>query len=251
MAQKSVFVQTRIMLKIFVKKLLNACGLDIIKQSKNSAYAWLGLRRLPIRTIIDVGANVGQFARTASQAFPAAHIYCFEPLPEAIQALSEWAGKQHHRQITTYNLALGNCEGKVEFFSHIKHSPSSSFLKTTEVCEQLYPFTQEQQAKAVNVSTLDQWFRTVSPAPELEILLKLDVQGFEDRVIHGGQETLKKAKACIVEISLDRLYENQATFQNLSNCFYELGYEYTGNLHQSYADDGHVISIDAIFKRAI
>lgn len=34
-----------------------------------------------------------------------------------------------------------------------------------------------------------------------EILIKLDVQGYEDRVIKGGIVLLKKAKACIAEIT--------------------------------------------------
>jgi len=237
------------MFKRFVKKMLNAWGLNIIQQSKNPMYSLLGLRVFPIRTIIDVGSNQGQFAKTVLDVFPEAFLYCFEPLTEPFNKLRLWAEQQRNRKIIAYNVALGDSEGEVEFFSHINHSPSSSFLKTTDICENLYPFTQTQSSTPVNVTTLDLWFESVSPPPPREILLKLDVQGFEDRVIRGGQETLRKAKACIVEVSLDRLYENQATFQNLSTCLYELGYEYVGNLRQSYADDGHVIFIDAIFKR--
>ena len=33
------------------------------------------------RTILDIGANVGAFAQRANQKWPAAKIYCFEPMP--------------------------------------------------------------------------------------------------------------------------------------------------------------------------
>jgi len=237
------------MLKIFVKKLFNLCGLDIIRKPKSPSYTLLGLRKLPIRAIIDIGANQGQFAKMVLDVFPDASLYCFEPLPAPFNKLRLWAEQQRNRKIVTYNVALGDSEGEAKFFNHINYSPSSSFLETTEICENLYPFTHAQSCTIVKVTTLDRWFENESPFLSQEILLKLDVQGFEDRVIRGGQDTFKKAKACIIEVSLDKLYKNQATFQNLSNSLYKFGYEYAGNLHQFYANDGHVIFIDAIFRR--
>ncbi len=83
-----------------------------------------------------------------------------------------------------------------------------------------------------------------------EILIKLDVQGYEDRVVSGGSRTLNMAKACIAEISLlDRLYEDQSDFRDIISRLYELGYDYACNLNQSYANDGHVIYIDAVFVK--
>ena len=38
-------------------------------------------------TIIDAGANVGQFALTAAQRFPMAEIHCFEPVPDVYEIL--------------------------------------------------------------------------------------------------------------------------------------------------------------------
>jgi hypothetical protein len=37
-------------------------GLDVIRLNKASQYSLLGLKNLPVRTIIDAGANTGQFA---------------------------------------------------------------------------------------------------------------------------------------------------------------------------------------------
>lgn len=76
-------------------------------------------------------------------------------------------------------------------FYHEKHSPSSSFLKTTNVCEDLYPFTKEQKTCHVKITTLDKWVEDFKVSLEPEILIKLDVQGYEDRVIKGRVETFK------------------------------------------------------------
>jgi len=235
-------------LKGLVRKTFNLIGLDVVRISKSPMYSFLGLKNLPIRTIIDVGANTGQFAKMISGIFPEAHIYSFEPLPEPFKQLKEWADQQNGR-VTVFSVALGDEEGEVKMFSHVEHSPSSSFLKNTKICETLYPFAQKQVSVPVKVTTLDKWIKSISSPPAPEILIKLDVQGYEDRVIRGGTETFRKAKACILEVCLDQLYENQATFKDILFLLDGLGYHYVGNYNQTYADDGHVIFIDAVFMR--
>ncbi|MDP2279688.1 MAG: hypothetical protein Q8K51_15875, partial [Nitrospirota bacterium] len=55
--------------KRVIKKLLNAIGFDVMRLNKSPQYSLLGLRALPIKTIIDVGANTGQFARMIERIF--------------------------------------------------------------------------------------------------------------------------------------------------------------------------------------
>jgi len=236
-------------LKKLTRKIFNQIGLDIVRISKSATHSLLGLRNLNIRTIIDVGANKGQFAKYVSSLFPDAYIYCFEPLPEPYKELKQWIEKLKFRKIKAFNIALGDREGTYEMFSHIDHSSSSSFLKTTKLCESFYPFTKKQVSIHVNLTMLDKWLKSVSIPLTPEILVKLDVQGYEDRVIRGAKRTFSMAKACILEISLDKLYEDQATFKDISLLLYKLGYNYAGNLKQIYTDDGHVIFIDAVFVK--
>ena len=208
----------------------------------------MGLKNLPIKTIIDVGANEGQFAKEVLKIFPEANLYCFEPLPEIFKKLHQWAEKQKGR-ISAFNFALGDQEGVFEIFNHLHHSSSSSFLKTTELCKCYYPFTKEQVSAQVKVTTLDNWSNSLTVPLSHDILVKLDVQGYEDRVIRGGQKILSIAKACIVEIILDQLYEEQPTFRDIFSLLNNLGYHFAGNLDQIYAEDGHLIFIDAVFMR--
>lgn len=234
--------------KKLIKKAFNLIGLDLIRISKNPKRSMLGLKNLPIKTIIDVGANEGQFAKEILKVFPGAHLYCFEPLPEAFKKLFQWSEKQKKR-ISAFNFALGDQEGVFGIFNHIHHSPSSSLLKTTEVCERYYPFTKEQVSAQIKVTTLDNWIDSLSAPLSHDILVKLDVQGYEDRVIRGGQKILSIAKACIVEINLDRLYDEQPTFKDIFCLLSDLGYHFCGNLDQVYNDDGHVVFVDAVFVR--
>lgn len=231
-------------IKQLIKRAFNNIGFDIVRMQKNPKYTLLGLRHLPIRSIIDVGANKGQFARIISNVFPDANIYCFEPLPDPFKELSKWA---KNKKVTAFNFALGEKEGILEMFSHIEHSPSSSFLKTTKICENFYPFVRKQNSIPTKITTLDNWIKSLSMPLIPEILIKLDVQGYEDKVIRGGTGTFSMAKACIIEVCLDNLYEDQTTFKDISLLLYDFGYHYAGNLDQNYADDGHVIFVDVVF----
>jgi FkbM family methyltransferase len=232
--------------KQLLKAGFNQVGLDLLRTKNSPAYTLLGLRFRPIRTVIDVGANTGQFAKKISGFFPHAKTYCFEPLPEPYAALEKWARTQNGR-VLPFNLAVGDQEGEAEMFLHEEHTPSSSLLATTKLTEQYYPFTKGQRRVVVRQATLDTALSEAGDELAGEILIKLDVQGYEDRVIAGGNNIFSKAAACILEVSLDKLYEGQADFKQLFMKLDELGYRYAGNLEQAYAEDGHCVFLDAVF----
>lgn len=235
-------------LKRFIKAGFNQAGFDVVRRKNSPSLTLLGLHSWPIRTVIDIGANTGQFAREISDFFPNAKLYCFEPLPEPFDALSTWAKTQQGRAVP-FNLAVGETEGEVEMFLHEDHTPSSSLLATTKLTERYYPFTKEQKRIRVRQTTLDAALDEGRVALTSEILIKLDVQGYEARVIAGGHKTFAKASACILEVSLDALYEGQADFKELLLMLEELGYRYVGNLDQAYGEDGHCIYLDAVFLK--
>lgn len=237
------------MISIFkqsVKFAFNKLGLDLIRFSNSPSHTLLGLRNRPISTVIDVGANAGQFTKKISGIFPNAKTYCFEPLSEPYSELEKWAKTQNGR-VVPFNFALGDKEAEVEIYLHEEHTPSSSLLATTKLTEQYYPFTKGQRRVLVRQATLDTIIEELKADSPKEILIKLDVQGYEDRVIAGGKNTFSNATACILEVSLDQLYEGQADFRQLSTKLYDLGYTYAGNLDQVYAEDGHCVFLDAVF----
>lgn len=234
--------------KRLIKAGFSQAGFDVVKRKNSPALTLLGLQSRPIRTVIDVGANIGQFAKKISSFFPNAKLYCFEPLPEPFDALSAWAKTQQGR-VVPFNLAIGEKEGEAEMFLHEDHTPSSSLLATTKLNEQYYPFTRGQKRICVRQTTLDAAFGEVQAKLSSDILIKLDVQGYEDRVIAGGAEIFAKATACILEVCLDSLYEGQADFLKLLTMLDALGYRYVGNLDQTYGEDGHCIFLDAVFLR--
>lgn len=235
-------------IKRLVRKLFTLIGFDLIRISRSPGHTFLGLKKLSIHTIIDIGANEGQFAQKMLKWFPQATIYSFEPLPGPFNELRKWAEGQNGK-VKAFRLAIGDWEGHTEIYHHLEHSPSSSLLKSTDICGTFYPFTKKQTLISVRSTTLDKVMAGFAKYLIPDILIKVDVQGYEDRVIKGGTETLHKAKACILEVSLDQLYEKQASFADILILLSDLGFHYVGNLEQTCADDGHVIYVDSVFTK--
>jgi len=229
-----------------LRRLVNKFGFDVIRKNQSPQLTMLGLTTLNIQTIIDCGANKGQFAKLSSDLFPLAKLFCFEPMELAFDELNLWAKTQNGR-VHCFKLALGDVEGEIEMHLHDEHTQSSSILTTTSHAHQIYPQTKKQSIQKVGLSTLDNALNPyISEMPQ-NILLKLDVQGYEDRVLKGGVEILKKASACILEVSLDSLYEGQADFYQLTSFLSEMNYIYAGNLDQIYGPDGRIVFFDALY----
>jgi FkbM family methyltransferase len=200
---------------------------------------YLGLSKRDFPVIFDVGANAGTYAAHLCRMFPKARIFCFEPVPATFQKLETWASST--KQVTALNLALGNASGEFDMHVHEDHPSSSSLLASTTENAALFPETARQSSIKVRAERLDVVVADTAIDLGSGALMKIDVQGHELAVLEGARETLKGIHAVIVEVILDRLYENQSRFEDVFAFMIAAGFRYAGNLDQHYADDGHVM----------
>ncbi len=135
-----------------------------------------------IDTIVDVGANEGQFRDFARYHVGfSGQIESFEPIPELYQRLSTKA-KQDDRW-NVHPFALGSSKGTM-VLNVMNGSEFSSFLnpKVVGTDQQIFLNTVSQKI-TVEVSTLDSVFcRSLRGH---RIYLKLDTQGFDLEVLRG------------------------------------------------------------------
>jgi FkbM family methyltransferase len=234
--------------KRLIRSFFHRQGFQIVPTAQHAPSNFIGLPALGIRTILDIGANAGQFASATVPMFPGVTLYSFEPIPRAFELLQA-ARFPEAREFRALHCALGESEGEVEMNETVNDTTSSSLLKTTREFTDSLPRLQKQASVKVRLRRLDDVVREEKLALIPEILIKMDVQGFEDRVIRGGPETFAKARACIVEVILDSYYEGQATFLGLTQQLHALGLDYAGNFAQYHHDDGHVAVVDAFFLR--
>lgn len=203
---------------------------------------------LGIKTILDIGANKGQFARLAREVFKDAAIFSFEPLPDCFAELR--AALPGDTNFFPFENAIGSKDDTLEFFRSF-HTPSSSFLKMEELHKEAFPESADGQSSEpikVQVKTLDSALgeRTLAK----NILVKIDVQGYELEAIAGAERVLAEAKVVILEMSFQKLYENQPLFHDVYQRMYNLGFRFRGSLAQMLhpvTDD--IVQTDAIFVR--
>jgi FkbM family methyltransferase len=200
---------------------------------------------LNIRTVLDIGANVGQFAGDVSRLMPQARLYSFEPLPDCYQELvRSGAGRAH---FTAFNVALGEAPGEVVMHRN-EYSPSSSILPMADLHKNNFTFAVDSKPETIRVARLDDF------ASELELeqplLIKVDVQGFEDKVIRGGRAVFGMASVVICELSMQNLYEGQPLFHDVYQLLTGMNFQYRGNLDQMHSPlDGRVLQADGIFVK--
>jgi FkbM family methyltransferase len=213
------------------------------KPREADKYKWI--QDLDVRTVLDVGAAGGESVDFFHGLFPAAHIVSFEPLVDAYRRLE--SRKATVPKLTTFNVALGaTCEQKA--MNRSEFSPSSSLLKMQQVHKDAFPFTAGESSEMVEVRTLDSVVGDI--AFDDPVLLKIDVQGFEEQVLMGARETLKRVTLLIIELSFVELYAGSPSFDRIYKLLTETGFVYLGSWHQLHnPKDGRVLQQNAIFTR--
>jgi FkbM family methyltransferase len=200
---------------------------------------------LNINTIYDVGANIGQSTMMLHLAFPKADIHVFEPLPECFSKLNKMFG--NIPKISLNNIALGDEIGTISFEQN-EFSASSSVLAMTKEHIENFSFTSDRSIINVPINTLDNY--KPNHKAESNLLIKIDVQGYEDRVIKGGEMTIGQAKVLIIETSFSQLYEGEALFSDIYNHIISLGFTYKGAFDQLKSPKtGEILQQDAIFVK--
>ncbi len=205
---------------------------------------WLG--NLNIQTIFDIGANVGQFAEEIRLILPRAFIYSFEPLKECYEQLTQTL--KNDKNFQAFNHALGEKE-VVMIMNKSSYTLSSSLLPMTDLHKTLFPHTKGSAPEEIRIKRLDDMFTELNPKPE--ILIKVDTQGYEDKVIIGGMKAFSHARVVIMETSFVPLYEGQPLFDDIYQKMKLLGFTYNGAWHQKINQQtGEVIFEDSIFVRS-
>lgn len=201
------------------------------------------LRKLDIDGIIDVGANRGQFSLACRICTPGLPIAAFEPIPAEARLYRKIHGKAPN--IRLFETALGEQAGKATL--HLSQSAdSSSLLPIGRRQTDLFPATLEVGTIDVAVSRLDDFLQTWSGKQNL--LLKIDVQGFELNVLRGGVSTLTQCKYVYVECSEVPLYDGQALRSEVEELLSASGFERKGRFNEQF-DSDTLIQADYLFQR--
>lgn len=162
-------------------------------------------------TLLDVGANRGEYSRAAQFLYPGAQLVLFEPIPGLAARLRETWEPQGAR---VHAVALERSEGEREFY-FTAADDLSSLLPPTETLGELVGSAEHTAAEPIAVRTarLDE-IEDLAALPR-PVLLKMDVQGAELDVLRGATSGLDAVDCIKLEYNFEPMYEGQVRLPEL------------------------------------
>lgn len=238
-------------MKNAIKKAMRKLGIDVIKftpeQSEIAQIQYL-LAYHKINLILDVGANIGQYAKSVRNIGYSGEIVSFEPLSTAYSKLETRSRKDPLWKVAP-RTAIGNVDGEIEI-NISGNSQSSSLLKMLDLHLNAAPQSVYVGSEVVRISKLDTIAQTYVENHIDSVFLKIDVQGFEMQVIEGAFQILPKVEGIQMELSLAPLYEGQLLLDEMLKRVDQLGYELHAIL-PGFTDKrtGRLLQVDGVFFR--
>ncbi|MEK6780169.1 MAG: FkbM family methyltransferase [Bacteroidota bacterium] len=205
------------------------------------------LKHFKITTVIDVGANEGQYALGLISNGFKGKIFSFEPIAIIFHKLSKAA--ERHNGWSTFNLGIGEKEDEISI-NVSENFVSSSILEinqTSIAAESKSRFTHQER---IRMTSLDSFFANVNIIHE-DTLLKLDIQGFELNALRGAKKSLPWIKVIQIELSFVQLYKGSPLFQEVTDFLKKEGFEiFTIIPGFRNAQTGQMLQADGIFVRS-
>lgn len=162
-------------------------GLGNVHRQILDKYQDGALKLEPADTIIEAGANVGEF--TTAVAARVAHVYAFEPDPMTFGCLVRNTASLTN--VTLHEAGLGEFEGEAQLYLSRENSDSSFIVPT-----------KHSGVATVAVTTV----AAVMDKYDLKRvdLLKVEAEGFEPEILSGAADRLSQIRKVVVDCGPER-----------------------------------------------
>jgi FkbM family methyltransferase len=233
-------------LKVAVRSTLHKRNLDLVKDPFPRRIA-ASLAFFDVETVIDVGANVGQYGAALRASGFGGQIVSVEPLSDAYGRLARRCANDP--QWVAVHTAVGAAPGTLSI-NVSANSYSSSVLPMTSAHTGAAPGSEYVGAEAVPVTTVAELVERFGLDPA-RTWLKIDTQGYEAPVLDGAGPLLGTFAAVQLELSFVPLYDGQALFDELVGRLAGAGHVLFG-LEAGFSDPrtGRTLQCDGVFVRS-
>lgn len=165
---------------------------------------------------LDIGSNIGYYALLESKKIgQSGNVWAIEPSPENFSTLIENIKLQDNKNVKAFNFAIGDQNGEIEFII----SKKSNWSKIKEEND---PIELGDKIIKVPLKTLDS-FSEENNFEKID-LLRMDVEGYENKIILGGLKFLKKFKP-IIMIEIHKMIMGENETKKILEKLKEMNYE--------------------------
>ena len=189
-----------------------------------------------VKSILDIGANVGNFSMMMRHILPDVYLYMIEANPFCDGILKK-------TQIPYSIVCLSDVEKDVQFYfqdGNMIGTGSSYYLENTN-------YFSMKNYSWVTTQTLDSVLERDCPDTVFDFI-KMDTQGSELDIMRGGQKTISNAKYVLLEISLIPYNIGAPLKEEVMEYMKSISFVPIEKIDESYMD-GKLIQEDWIFER--
>jgi len=198
------------------------------------------LQKFKVKNILDVGANIGQWALQVRDGGFKEDITSFEPT-SAFEILKKNTFRDSNWKCV--NVAVSNQTGESRIYLASNGNLSSSILQPDEILLQGFGIEFNESVN-VPTTTLDEYLYNSQIG---EFYLKIDVQGAEKLVLEGAENSLSKCMAVEFESSLTSLYKGESNHYDLAKWLLLRGFTPFQVVVTHWDRSMATISLDSIF----
>jgi FkbM family methyltransferase len=199
-----------------------------------------------IDLVLDVGANIGQFAQDLRLCYTG-DLISFEPVSATFRRLASAASRDPRWK--AYQVALGG-QNSTQTMNVCRRTELSSLLKTNAYCTGRFGESAATTGQeVVSVRRLDDVLDEVAPdCTRRRIFLKMDTQGYDLEVFKGLGDKLQHVVAMQSEVSLIPIYEDMPHWIDAISFYEKAGFGVAG-LFPVSLDACRVIEYDCLMVR--
>jgi FkbM family methyltransferase len=159
------------------------------------------------KVVYDIGAHEGDWAEMCSEVLSPRQVVLFEPQLQLHERIKIRQARVQSGEWKIFAFALGDVDAS-ETMHLTQNSAAASLLEPVRGSRLSECGLGARATVQVPVRSLDNVITTeqVEPAD----LIKIDVQGLEDKVLDGGMRTISQAEKLVIEVSLREIYSGQA-----------------------------------------
>jgi FkbM family methyltransferase len=150
-------------------------------------------------TVVDVGANEGDYSSAVLRANKNTRVFAFEPHPETFARLSSRLSSA--RNVVATNLACGSSPSRLILYDHADGAGTAHASLHRGVIERIHQDKSVQHV--VNVTTLDQF--AADHGIDVIHLLKIDTEGFELEVLKGASRLLREVRIRAIQFEFNEM----------------------------------------------
>ena len=198
-----------------------------------------------VSNVIDVGANVGQFGLDIRRHGFKGQIVSYEPVNETFGLLTQTT--RRNQPWKAIQLGLGAAESERTINISGNDGLSSSLLEMGSLHLENFPDSATVSRQNISISTIDNQLVVLGLRPQ-EIMLKLDVQGFEAEVLKGASQSISKIPLCYLEVSITPLYEGEVLLLPILIELSKYGHEVIDVFRGIKASNGQLLQLDILTK---